>query len=286
MDTHPYHAPLCFVKPTPDMQIKVNAESLLGDFCFWQKYIFLRWASMWIIVGRSTCPTFTNGQGLVCVWPFNLLLFHFLISASIQIQSCACSLSRPNSELLGLIQICIVTFRLIFQRILKCEMILSEQPPVYSKPKDSQAQAAATSYPAQGASYYPQGQVQKGTLHSLCEQIQCCWGNFDGTTFRFRCNTREQASPLSTLAPLLPTPTSTHRHYCKSRKPSYHLFVPSRAHPLFPMPTLFLTSKQKVITNDLLQQELFTLSRAPNFFRQPKATVWQQSLWITNIEEE
>ena len=72
------------------------------------------------------------------------------------------SLFRPNSELLGLIQICIVTFRLIFQNLPMCNNNLgdlSEQPPVYSKPKDSQAQAAATSYPAQGAAYYPQGQV-------------------------------------------------------------------------------------------------------------------------------
>jgi len=94
MDTHPYHAPLCFVKPTPDMQIKVSKHVDHSG------KIYLPYLHEW---------------------------------------------ARPNSELLGLIQICIVTF--------------SEQPPVYSKPKDSQAQAAATSYPAQGAAYYPQGQI-------------------------------------------------------------------------------------------------------------------------------
>jgi len=94
MDTHPYHAPLCFVKPTPDMQIKVSKHVDHSG------KIYLPYLHEW---------------------------------------------ARPSSELLGLIQICIVTF--------------SEQPPVYSKPKDSQAQAAATSYPTQGASYYPQGQI-------------------------------------------------------------------------------------------------------------------------------
>jgi len=94
LDTHPYHAPLCFVKPTPDMQIKVsNHVDHSGK-------IYLPYLHDW---------------------------------------------ARPNSELLGLIQICIVTF--------------SEQPPVYSKPKDSQA-TTATSYPTQAASYYPQqGQI-------------------------------------------------------------------------------------------------------------------------------
>ena len=35
MDSHPYHAPLCFVKPTPDMQIKVYCLI----FCFRIKYL-------------------------------------------------------------------------------------------------------------------------------------------------------------------------------------------------------------------------------------------------------
>ena len=47
MDTHPYHAPLCFVKPTPDMQIKVNAESLLTDVLLLTKIS--------VFLGEQTC---------------------------------------------------------------------------------------------------------------------------------------------------------------------------------------------------------------------------------------
>ena len=84
---------------------------------------------------------------------------------------------RPNSELLGLIQICIVTFRWFIK---SCEHLiiisyhrLSEQPPVYSKPKDAQAASQAASYPAQGAAYYPQhqqGQVGLTSWGSKCSK--------------------------------------------------------------------------------------------------------------------
>ena len=114
----------------------------------------------------------------------------------------------------------------VYDKILTAKEIIakipSEQPPVYSKPKDSQTQAQATPYPTQGASYYPQGQVLKDKDCYLSIHRD---GNADLLTlmplFRFRCNTLEQASPLSTLGPLQPTLPSTHRH-CRNLKPSTH----------------------------------------------------------------
>jgi len=85
LDTHPYHAPICYVKPTADMQIKVSKHVDHSG------KIYLPYLHEW---------------------------------------------SHPNSDLLGLIQICIVTF--------------SEQPPVYSKPKDTPPPPPTLPYPAQG----------------------------------------------------------------------------------------------------------------------------------------
>ena len=44
LDTHPYHAPLCFVKPTPDMQIKVKICPLkiLLKSLFTQSYFYFQ----------------------------------------------------------------------------------------------------------------------------------------------------------------------------------------------------------------------------------------------------
>lgn len=85
MDTHPYNAPICYVKPTPDMHIKV---SMYVDH---NGKIYLPYLHDWL----------------------------------------------PNSsELLGLIQVMIVTF--------------GEHPPVYSKPKQE------TPYPRQPGSFMPQ----------------------------------------------------------------------------------------------------------------------------------
>ena len=119
-------------------------------------------------VGRSTCLTFTNGRGL-CLSSLHDIQINPLYDH--------CSMFRPNSELLGLIQICIVTFRWFIK---SCEHLmiisyhrLSEQPPVYSKPKDSQAPSQAASYPAQGAAYYPQhqqGQVGLTSWGSKCSK--------------------------------------------------------------------------------------------------------------------
>jgi len=95
LDTHPYHAPICYVKPTADMQIKVSKHVDHSG------KIYLPYLHEW---------------------------------------------AHPNSDLLGLIQMCIVTF--------------SEQPPVYSKPKD---QTAALPYPVQGGyGGYPATGYQHG----------------------------------------------------------------------------------------------------------------------------
>jgi len=89
LDTHPYHAPICYVKPTADMQIKVSKHVDHSG------KIYLPYLHEW---------------------------------------------AHPNSDLLGLIQICIVTF--------------SEQPPVYSKPKTDQP-VPSLPYPVQGQYGYP-----------------------------------------------------------------------------------------------------------------------------------
>ena len=70
LETHPYHAPICYVKPTTDMQIKVSKHVDQSG------KIYLPYLHEW---------------------------------------------AHNKSDLLGLIQILIVTF--------------SEQPPVYSRPK-------------------------------------------------------------------------------------------------------------------------------------------------------
>jgi len=104
LDTHPYNAPICFVKPTSDMQIKVS------KYVDHSGKIYLPYLHEW---------------------------------------------SHPNSDLLGLVQICIAIF--------------SEQPPVYSKPKQEvaagvsgvglpyplQQPAPPTGYPGYPAGYQP-----------------------------------------------------------------------------------------------------------------------------------
>jgi len=85
LDTHPYHAPMAFVKPTADMQIKVSKHVDNSG------KIYLPYLHEW---------------------------------------------SYPSYDLVGLVQICVVTF--------------SEQPPVFAKPKQ---QVGNLPYPVHG----PQG---------------------------------------------------------------------------------------------------------------------------------
>lgn len=101
LDTHPYHAPMCYIKPTNDMQIKVSKHvDHTGK-------IYLPYLHEW---------------------------------------------KYPGSDLIGLLQICIVIF--------------SEQPPVYSKPKETtpnlpypvQGQGGYSGYPMPGQQPYPQQQ--------------------------------------------------------------------------------------------------------------------------------
>lgn len=124
LDSHPYHAPICFVKPTAEMQIKVSKHVDQSG------QIYLPYLHEW---------------------------------------------SHPKSDLLGLIQILIVTF--------------SEQPPVYSKPKgqeqpqqQQQPQPTALPYPV-----YPQNVYQstgpglvRFTCISTCQRSEfqiwpVCW---------------------------------------------------------------------------------------------------------------
>merc|ERR1712126_736583 len=86
LDTHPYHAPMTFVKPTADMQIKVSKHVDASG------KIYLPYLHEW---------------------------------------------NHPSSDLLGLVQICVITF--------------SEQPPVFAKPKQP---AGNLPYPVHGG---PQG---------------------------------------------------------------------------------------------------------------------------------
>jgi len=91
LDVHPFSAPICFVTPTQDMQIKVSKH--------------------------------VDGSGKIYL-PY----LH--------------EWNYPSSDLLGLIQICIVTF--------------SEQPPVYSRKTSADAQPSqALPYPAAGYPGYP-----------------------------------------------------------------------------------------------------------------------------------
>lgn len=92
LDTHPYSAPLCFVRPTQDMQIKVSKHVDTSG------KVYLPYLHEW---------------------------------------------AYQKSDLIGLIQICIITF--------------SEMPPVYSKPKE----ANPPPYPPQNQGFppgYPGGQ--------------------------------------------------------------------------------------------------------------------------------
>ena len=93
LDTHPSHAPLCYVTPTPDMSIKVSSH--------------------------------VDGNGKIYLpylheWDPN------------------------NSDILGLIQMCIITF--------------GEQPPVFARPAGAVQQhhpPPRPVYPPQAASNYP-----------------------------------------------------------------------------------------------------------------------------------
>ena len=93
LDTHPSHAPLCYVTPTPDMSIKVSSH--------------------------------VDGNGKIYLpylheWDPN------------------------NSDILGLIQMCIITF--------------GEQPPVFARPAGAVQQHQPPPrpvYPPQAASNYP-----------------------------------------------------------------------------------------------------------------------------------
>lgn len=97
MDTHPYNAPLAYVRPTADMQIKVSM------FVDHNGKIYLPYLHDWNPVSVwAAMPTIAKIQ---------------FITISIFVQS--------SSDLLGLIQVMIVTF--------------GEHPPVYAKPKESVA---------------------------------------------------------------------------------------------------------------------------------------------------
>ena len=98
LDTHPTHAPVCYVRPTPDMSIKVSAH--------------------------------VDGNGKIYL-PY----LH--------------EWDPSNSDILGLIQMCIITF--------------GEQPPVFAKPQGAvqpppmQPQAYPPPYPPTNSGYggYP-----------------------------------------------------------------------------------------------------------------------------------
>ena len=86
LDTHPVHAPICYVKPTPDMQIKVS-HAVDGN-----GKIYLPYLHDW---------------------------------------------DASNSDILGLIQMCIITF--------------GENPPVFARPKNQ----GPTQPPPQPSQPYP-----------------------------------------------------------------------------------------------------------------------------------
>lgn len=100
MDTHPYNAPLAYVQPTSDMQIKVSM------FVDHNGRIYLPYLHEWNPVSDSI--KFARcSQAEQYFYYFDLSIVW----------------SQSSSDLLGLIQVMIVTF--------------GEMPPVYAKPKES-----------------------------------------------------------------------------------------------------------------------------------------------------
>lgn len=114
VDTHPSNAPMCFVKPTADMLIKVSR------FCDHNGKIYLPYLHDWTPVSTTLLSCGDVGQAP-----------HLFVS-----------FFQSNSDLLGLIQVMILTF--------------GDFPPVYSKPKQ---QTTASPYPAQA---YPPAQPGGG----------------------------------------------------------------------------------------------------------------------------
>lgn len=107
VDTHPSNAPMCYVKPTADMHIKVSR------FCDHNGKVYLPYLHDWV----RFLYDFLLDQWFI--WFFHLK-------------------QQPNeSDLLGLIQVLIITF--------------GEYMPVYSKPKNT---TQASPYP--GQPYMPQ----------------------------------------------------------------------------------------------------------------------------------
>ena len=199
-------------------------------------------------VGRSTCHTFMNGRGLC---------FSSLHDIQINPLCGHCSMFRPNSELLGLIQICIVTFRWFIK---SCEHLmiisyhrLSEQPPVYSKPKDSQAPSQAASYPAQGAAYYPQHQQGQVGLTSWASKCSKCFSS-DSDAIRWSgLHSPVHWDHTGLLWPIHPG-IALQQQQNKSHLP----FILGRAPPPFLVATPLPTNKPKVVTN---KKELQILPR-------------------------
>ena len=135
LDTHPYHAPVCFVKPTAEMQIKVCMSMMCCILRDDDNIISPKVSKHVDQSGKIYLPylhEWSHPKSDLLGWHdltppllFNCLLLRVIIP--------------------GLVQILIVTF--------------SEQPPVYSKPKQEQSpppqQQQAAQYPVYPPNVFP-----------------------------------------------------------------------------------------------------------------------------------
>lgn len=123
MDTHPKNAPLCFVEPTVDMQINVNM------FVDHNGKVYLPYLHDWQPVRTWAGIIPTSGTGLEAdsniarpVTDARMYLF----SRPITLSMLSSVPLQQESDIVSLIQVMTITF--------------SENPPVFSKPKNPKPQ--------------------------------------------------------------------------------------------------------------------------------------------------
>ena len=114
MDTHPSHAPVCFVDPTPDMCLKPSRNMDHSG------RVYLPYLHQW---SQVRCMILHALVGIIMLNKYSSILM--------------LSWFQANSNLLDLVKVLIVTF--------------SEMPPVFTKPaKTENTVQQSTPYPQQG----------------------------------------------------------------------------------------------------------------------------------------
>ena len=264
MDSHPYHAPLCFVKPTPDMQIKVCCVI----FCSRIKYLSVQVSKHVDHSGKIYLPYLHE-------WARSALRSTFYSPfSSLNIVQAKFWTSWADPDLHCHIQVLCQSFPM-------CKRLLTQW-------------AAAGVQQAQGFSGWRSSELLPNPRSILLstagpgvKRQHCHLSLFTNTEtamlkgwdWRFDANVQipmQYAGAGFTPQYTGPTPAYPGQYTqaliaeTRNLKPRIHLFVATRLHPPSPVPTLLLTNKQKVVTTHSSQQELFTLSCAPNFSLKPR----------------